>query len=117
MIQLEADLNDLFIVQVYMPTSGADAEDVEEPYAVIEELLKLTKGKDNVFIMSDNNAVVSEEKDGREVWKYGLVQRNTRGDLLVEFSRANSLVIVNTLFEEHNCNEDVMTQDQKQDLY
>jgi len=53
MIQLEADSNDLFIIQVYMSTSGADDNDVEEVYAGIEELLKLTKRKDNVFIMGN----------------------------------------------------------------
>jgi len=33
--------------------SGTDDEDVEEVYDGIEELPKLTKGKDNVFIMGD----------------------------------------------------------------
>jgi len=70
MIQLEAEPNDLFVIQVYMPTSRADDEEIEEVYAGIEELLKLTKGKDNVVIMGDWNAVVGEGKDGREMEKY-----------------------------------------------
>lgn len=45
--------------------------------------------------------MVGEKKDGRELVKYGLGQRNVRGDRLVEFNRENSLVIANTLFEEH----------------
>jgi len=58
MIQLEAEPNDLFIIQIYMTTSRADDEEIEEVYAGIEELLKLSKGKDNVIIMGDWNAVV-----------------------------------------------------------
>lgn len=101
MIQLEAEPYDLFIIQVYMPTSRADDEEIEEVYAGIEELLKLTKGKDNVIIMGDWNAVIGVSIDGREVGKYGLGQKNARGDRLIEFSRENSYVISNTLFKEH----------------
>lgn len=101
MIQLEANSNDLFIIQVCMPTSGADDDDVEETYAGIEELLKLTKRKDKVFVMGNWNTVVGEKKDGREVRKYGLGQRNAREERLVEFSRGNCLVIANTLFKKH----------------
>lgn len=45
-----------------MPTSGVDDEDVKVEYAEIKELLKLTKGNDNVFIMGDWNAVAGEKK-------------------------------------------------------
>lgn len=101
MIQLEAEPNDLFVIQVYMPTSRADDEEIEEVYAEIEELLKLTKGKDNIIVMGDWNAVMGEGKDGREMGRYGLGQRNARGDRLVEFSRENCFLIMNTLFKEH----------------
>lgn len=40
-----------------MPTSGAD-DYVEEVYARIEELLKLSKRKNNAFVTGDWNAVV-----------------------------------------------------------
>lgn len=84
-----------------MPTSRADDEEIEDVYAGIEKLLKLTKGKDKVFIMGDWNAVVGNRKDGRELGKYGLGQISARGDQLVEFSRENSFVITNTLFKKN----------------
>lgn len=45
--------------------------------------------------------LLGEKNDGREVGKYGLGQRNTRRNRLVEFSRGNNIVIATTLFEKH----------------
>jgi len=39
--------------------------------------------------MDDWNAVVGKKRDGREVGKYELSQRNAREDRLVEFIRGN----------------------------
>jgi hypothetical protein len=36
-----------------MPTTNANDEEVEELYARIEELIKFTKGEDNLIIMGD----------------------------------------------------------------
>lgn len=68
-----------------MPTSTDDIGEVEKVYEDIEELLKLTKHKDNLIIMGDFNAVIGEGSDGIEVGKYGLGKRNDRGDRLLEF--------------------------------
>lgn len=43
MIQLEAEPNNPFVIQVYMLTSRADDEEIKEVQAGIEELLILTK--------------------------------------------------------------------------
>lgn len=41
--------------------------------------------------MGDWNVILSEGKDGREVGKYGLGQRNARGNRLVEFSKKKTV--------------------------
>ena len=84
-----------------MPTSTDDIGEVEKVYEDIEELIKLTKHKDNLIIMGDFNAVIGEGSDGIEVGKYGLGKRNDRGDRLIEFCRQHELVISNTLFNNH----------------
>jgi len=84
-----------------MPTSNNDIGEVEKVYEDIEELLKLTKQKDNLIIMIDFNAVIGEGLDGKEVGNYGLGKRNDRGDRLLEFCRQHELVISNTLFNNH----------------
>lgn len=84
-----------------MPTTQANDEEVEEIYEKIEGLISLTNSKENLIIMGDQNAIVGESTDGREVSKYGLGTRNERGDRLVEFCRQHDLIITNTLFMNH----------------
>jgi len=47
---------------VYIPTTKSDDEEVEQVYAGIEELMKLTKPHDNVIVMEDFNVIVGERK-------------------------------------------------------
>lgn len=101
MVKLRSYPNDTIILQVYMPTSTDDIGEVEKVYEDIEELIKLTKHKDNLIIIGDFNAVIGEGSDGIEVGKYGLGKRNDRGDRLLEFCRQHELVISNTLFNNH----------------
>ena len=53
------------VVQVYMPTSQADDEDVEKVYEEIDEILRYIKGDENVIVMGDWNAVVGKGEKGR----------------------------------------------------
>src|SRR6478609_4250601 len=50
--------------------------------------------------MRDFNAVVGEGKEGRVVGKFGLGNRNDRGERLIEFCKNQNFVIINTLFEQ-----------------
>lgn len=99
LVKVESTLNNLAIIQVYMPTSKSNDEEVKEVYAGIEELLKHTKPHDNVIIMGDFNAVVGEGREGREVRDFDLSKRNERGERVVEFCRENGMIITNTRFQ------------------
>ena len=85
---------------MYMPTTDHEEMEVDVWYERLEEILKDQKGKDNVVIMGDFNAVVGEGRDGKEVGSYGLGSRNERGEKLVEFCKRNKLMITNTWFEQ-----------------
>ena len=69
-------------------------------YEKLEKILNTQKGTDYMVIMGDMNAVVGEGRDGQEIGKFGLGQRNERGERLVEFCKRNRMVITNTWFEQ-----------------
>jgi len=52
-IKIDTKPVNAFINQVYMPTSGHGDDEIEEIYEQIEEVIKLSKGKDNMIIMGD----------------------------------------------------------------
>ena len=86
------------VIQVYAPTSNAEAE-VEGFYEDLQDILELTPKKDVLFIIGDWNAKVgSQETPGVTV---GLIIWNEAGQRLIEFCQENALVIANTLFLQH----------------
>ena len=67
LVRIKADPVDLKVVQVYMPTSDAEDEEIAIVYEQIEEMVKKEKATHQVIILGDWNAVVGEGKDGKEV--------------------------------------------------
>ena len=87
MIKIKAQPVDMMIIQVYMPTSQAKEEDVDEVYECVQDILANNKGKYNTVIMGDFNAVVGMGKKSKCVGEYGLGKRNKRGQKLVDFAK------------------------------
>jgi len=52
-----------------------------------------------LVIMGDWNAVVGEGKEEKYVGGYGLGQRNSRGNRLIEFCKQQQLMVTNTWFK------------------
>jgi exonuclease III len=100
MVKVKATPVDMVLIQVYMPTSDHDDEEIEQMYEQIEELIDKQKGNSNVIIMGDFNASVGEGSDEKAVGKFGLGKRNDRGQRLVEFCKKKQLVIANTWFQQ-----------------
>src|SRR6218665_1308157 len=97
--KIKAEPVDIVIIQVYMPTTNHEEEEVENMYKRLEEVLDRTKGTDYVVIMGDWNAVVGEGADGKSNGKYGLGKRNYRGEKLTELCNRRELVITSTWFQ------------------
>ncbi|XP_068081777.1 craniofacial development protein 2-like [Anabrus simplex] len=89
------------IVQVYVPTSSADDEEIQRMYEEIEELMQYVKGDENLIVMGDWNAVVGQGRKRNTVGEFGLGQRNERGCRLVVFCTGHNLVHANTWFKHH----------------
>ena len=87
------------VIQVYVLTSNAEEDEVEWFYEDLQDLLKLTPKKDVLFIIGDWNAKLG----GQEIVtrKFGLGVQNEAGQRLTEFCQENTLLIANTLFQQH----------------
>jgi exonuclease III len=96
-VKLKAELVSALIVQVYMPASEYEDDEVEELYDIIEEILDEDgKGERNTIIMEDWNSVVGDKAHHNIVGPYGLERRNQRGQILIDVCERNGLVITNT---------------------
>jgi exonuclease III len=61
-IKLQAEPINILMIQVYMPTSEHEDDEVEELYGKIEEILKEDeKGNTNTIIVEDWNSIVGDE--------------------------------------------------------
>ena len=88
-------------IQVYAPTSNAEETEVEWFYEDLQDLLKLTPKKDVLFTVGDWNAKVGSQESPKVIGKFGLGVQSEVGQRLIEFCQENTLVIANTLFQQH----------------
>ena len=86
---------------MYAPTSNAEEAAVEWIYEDLQDLLELTPKKDVLFITGDWNAKVGSQETPGVTGKFGLGVQNEAGQRLIEFCQENTLVIANTLFQQH----------------
>ena len=75
---------------------------VEQVYEDLQDLLELTPKKDVLFIIGDWNAKVGSQETLGLTGKFGIGMRIEAGQRLIEFCQENTLVIANTLFQQHN---------------
>ncbi|XP_072048767.1 craniofacial development protein 2-like [Amphiura filiformis] len=94
-------------LQAYAPTTSHDDASIEEFYEQMQSVLDKIKKGDVCVVMGDMNAKVGEGEDKKcGIGKFGLGDRNERGDRLAEFCCANNLAIMNTCFKHHKRNLD-----------
>ena len=89
------------VIQAYVPASNAEEAEVERFYENLQDLLEQTPKKDVLFIIVDWNAKVGSQETPGVTGKFGLGMRNEAGQRLIEFCQENTLVIANTLFQQH----------------
>ena len=89
------------VIQVYAMTSNPQKAEVEEFYEDLQNFLELTRKKDVLFIIGDWNAKVGSQETPGVTGKFVLGIRNEAGRRLIEFCQENTLVIANTLFQQH----------------
>ena len=98
------------VIQVYALTSNAEEAEVELCSEDLQDLLELItppQKKDVLFIIGGWNAKVGNQEIPRVTGKFCLGVQKEAGKRLIEFCQenalviANTLVIENTLFQQH----------------
>ena len=89
------------VIQVYVPAINAEEAEVEHFYEDLQDLLELTPKKYVLFIIGDWNAKVGSQETPGVTSKFGLGVQNEAGQRITEFCQENTLVIANTLFQQH----------------
>ena len=89
------------VIQVYAPTANAKEAEAEWFYDDLQDLLELTPKKDVLFITGDWTAKVGSQEIPGVTGKLGFGVQNEAGQRLTEFCQENTLVIANTLFQQH----------------
>ena len=90
----------IMVIQPYAPTSNAEEAEFEWFYEDVQDLLELTPQKDILFIIVDLNVKVGSQETPGVTGKFGLGIQN-EGQRLTEFCQENTVLIPNTLFQQH----------------
>ena len=89
------------VIRVYAPSSNAEKAEIEWFYDDLQDLLEPTPKKDVLFTIGDRNAEVGSQEMPGVTGKFGFGVQNEAGQRLTEFCQENTLVIANTLFQQH----------------
>ena len=89
------------VIQIYAPNSDTEEAEFEQFYEDLQDLLELTPKKDVLFIIGDWNGKVGSQETSGVTGKFGLGIRNEAGQRLTEFCQENTVIIANTLFQQH----------------
>ena len=100
-VHLQGKPFNTMVIQVYAPTSNVEEAEGEGFYEDLQDLLELTPPKGVLFIIGDWNAKVGSQETPGVTGKFGLGVRNEAGQKLIDFCQENTLVIANTLFQQH----------------
>ena len=100
-ICFQGKLYKITVIRVYALISNAEETEVEQFYKNLQDLLELTPKKDVLFIIGDWNAKVGSQETPGVTGKFGLGVQNEAGQRLIGFFQEKALVIINTLFQQH----------------
>ena len=101
-VRLRGHPFNITILQAYAPTGTAPDEDIDMFYEQLDDALEKIPARDMLVVMGDWNAKIGQTNAKSAVTgRFGLGERNERGDKLEEFCLAHNLVIGNTLFQQH----------------
>ena len=100
-VPLQGNPFNISVIQVYALISNAEEAEVERFYEDLKDLLELTPKKDVLFIIGDWNEKAGSQEISGVKGKFDLGVQNEAEQRLIEFCQENTLIIPNTLFQQH----------------
>ena len=100
-VRFQGEPFNIIVIQAYAPPSNTEEAEVEWFYENLQDFLELTPKQDVLFIIEDWNAKVGSQETPGVTGKLGFGVLNEAGQRLTEFCQENSLVIADTLFQQH----------------
>ncbi|KAL6418744.1 hypothetical protein ACFW04_011824 [Cataglyphis niger] len=88
------------IIHSYAPTNDKTENKVKDFYVTLDEVTKLTKNGKITMVLGDFNSKLEHSAKG--VGAFGLGDRNSDRDRLVQFCTENHLFAANTFFKQYN---------------
>ena len=99
-VRLQSKQFNITVIQAYAPITNAEEAEVEW-LSRLQDFLELTPKKVFLYIIGDWNAKVGSQETPGATGKFGLGIWNEAGQRLIEFCEENTLVIANTLLQQH----------------
>jgi len=100
-VHFQGKPSNITVIKVYAPTSNAEEAKVEWFYEDLQDILELIPKKYVLYIIGDCNSNVGTQETPGVTGKFGLGVQNEAGQRLIEFCQENTLVIANTLLQQH----------------
>lgn len=102
MVKLIVNGKSLCIISAYAPQVGCRAEEKEDFWSQLHDVVQAIPAREDLFIGGDLNGHIGSDRHGFEdvMGSYGIGERNNEGHTILEFSLANDLKILNTCFQK-----------------
>ena len=100
-VHFQAKPFNTMVIQAYAPTCNAEEAEVEQFYEDLQNLVELTPQKDILFIIGNWNSKVGSQEIPGVTGKFDFGLQNEAGQRLTEFCQETTLLIANTLFQQH----------------
>ena len=100
-VHFQGKPSNITVIKVYAPISNAEEAKVEWFYEDLQDILELIPKKYVLYIIGDCNSNVGTQETPGVTGKFGLGVQNEAGQRLIEFCQENTLVIANTLLQQH----------------
>ena len=100
-VHLQGKPCNITVIQVNAPTSNTEEAEVEQFYDRPTRSFRTNTQKDVLVIIGDRNAKLASQETPEVTSKFGLGVQNETGQRLIEICQENTLIIANTLFQQH----------------